>query len=106
MAYVVMRQKNKKQKNNNKIKQSKLRLSCLDHHTLASGQMIWRKKVDTDVFMNHCRLDKVKTVSWERREREVEPASITTATILSQPSQPLPSYTSGQCSGHTGVTNV
>lgn len=52
--------------------------------------------------MNHRRLDKVETVSWERREREAEQASITTATVLRQPSQPLPSYTAG----HTGVTNV
>lgn len=52
--------------------------------------------------MNPCRLDKVQTVSWERQEREAEPASITTATILRQPSQPLPSYTEG----HMGVANV
>lgn len=52
--------------------------------------------------MNPCRLDKVETVSWERQEREAEPASITTATILRQPSQPLPSYTVA----HTGVVNI
>lgn len=52
--------------------------------------------------MNPCKLDKVEAVSWERQEREAEPASITTATILRQPSQPLPSYTAG----HTGVPNT
>lgn len=72
----------------------------------ADSLILWYKKVDKGAFMNHCRLDKVETVSRERREREAEPVSITTATILSQPSQPLPSYTSGQRSGHTGVENV
>lgn len=95
-----------KQKQNIAIKITPF-LSGSSHTDLqADSLVLWYKKVDKDVFINHCRLDKVETVSWERREREAEPASITTATILSQPSQPLPSYTSGQCSGHTGVMNV
>lgn len=72
----------------------------------ADSLILWDTKVNKDAFLNGCRLDKVETVSWERREREAEPASITTATILGQPSQPLPSYTSGRCSGRTGVPNV